>query len=266
MVDAAPDEVGAGRAVRTVSDVEADGVPGRFYADADGLPVLLYAHGGGWVMGDLDTHDGLCREMAAGTGWAVLSVDYRRSPESPFPGPIDDVQTALCWLRGNGVESIAVGGDSAGGQIAAVVAQRQRDLGTPVAAQVLICPALDPVMAYPDLDDYGLHRDEMRFFWDAFLPPGIDRASPGVDPFRASLAGLPPAVVVTAEFDVLRDEGERYAAELLAAGVPVVASRYQGMNHNFVRKLALFDAAPVAVAQIMAALRRLVQVSPLPAK
>jgi acetyl esterase len=127
-----------------------------------------------------------------------------------------------------------------------------------VAAQVLICPALDPAMAYPELDDYGLHRDEMRFFWDAFLPPAVDRSDPDVDPFRADLTGLPPAVVITAEFDVLRDEGERYAAALTAAGVPVVAVRYQGVNHNFVRKLALFDAAHVAVAQIATALARLV--------
>jgi acetyl esterase len=127
-----------------------------------------------------------------------------------------------------------------------------------VAAQVLICPVLDPAMAYPELDDYGLHRDEMRFFWDAFAPAGIDRAHPDVDPFRASLAELPPAIILTAELDVLCDEGERYAAALLAAGVPVIAVRYQGVNHNFVRKLALFDAAHVAVAQIAAGLRRLV--------
>jgi acetyl esterase len=123
---------------------------------------------------------------------------------------------------------------------------------------VLICPALDPASAYPELDDYGLHTDEMRFFWDAFAPAGVDRSSPEVDPFRASLADLPPAIVVTAELDILRDEGERYAAALLAAGVPVISARYQGVNHNFVRKLALFDAAHVAVAQIAAALRRLV--------
>jgi acetyl esterase len=258
MVDAAPGEVGAGPRLRTVTDVDAGGVPARLYADADDLPVLLYAHGGGWVMGDLETHDGLCRHLAAATGWAVLSVDYRRAPESPHPAAIDDVETALTWLRRTGADTVAVAGDSAGAQIAAVLARRRRDLGSPVAAQVLICPALDPASAYPELDDYGLHTDEMRFFWDAFAPAGVDRSSPDVDPFRASLTNLPPAIVVTAELDVLRDEGERYAAALLAAGVPVISVRYQGVNHNFVRKLAIFDAAHVAVAQIASALRRLV--------
>lgn len=260
MVDAAAVEVGAGPRLRTVVDVDADGVAARLYTDgvAAGLPVLLYAHGGGWVMGDLETHDGLCRHLAAASGWAVLSVDYRRAPEAPHPAAIDDLETALAWLRRTGVDTVAVGGDSAGAQLAAVVARRQRDVGSPVAAQVLICPALDPAADYPGLDDYGLHTDEMLFFWDAFVPAGIDRTSPDVDPFRAPLADLPPAVILTAELDVLRDEGERYAAALLSAGVEVIAVRYQGVNHNFVRKLALFDAAHVAVAQIATALRLLV--------
>jgi acetyl esterase len=255
MVDAVPAEVGAGPSLRTVADVDAGGVPARLYTDGDERPALLYAHGGGWVMGDLETHDGLCRHLAAASGWAVLAVDYRRAPEAPHPAAIDDAETALGWLRGRSPAPVAVAGDSAGAQVAAVVARRQRDRGNPLAAQVLICPALDPAMAYPELDDYGLHREEMRFFWDAFAPTGIDRSDPDVDPFRASLNGLPPAVIVTAELDVLRDEGERYAAALMAAGVPVVAARYQGVNHNFVRKLALFDAAHGAVAQIAAALR-----------
>jgi acetyl esterase len=255
MVDAVPAEVGAGPALRTVADVDAGGVPARLYTDGgDDRPTVLYAHGGGWVMGDLETHDGLCRHIAAASGWAVLAVDYRRAPEASHPAAIEDVETALGWLRGRSAAPVAVAGDSAGGQVAAVVARRQRDAGRPLAGQVLICPALDPAMAYPPLDDYGLHRDEMRFFWDAFAPAAVDRSDPDVDPFQARLAGLPPAVIVTAELDVLRDEGERYAAALLAAGIPVVAVRYQGVNHNFVRKLALFDAARVAVAQIAAAL------------
>jgi acetyl esterase/lipase len=255
MVTAAPAEVGAGPDVREVADVDADGIPARLYRDRADAPMMVYAHGGGWVMGDLDTHDGLCRHLANGSGWSVLSVDYRRAPETPFPGPLDDVARALDWARRQ-APAIAVAGDSAGGHLAAVLARRA---GSTVAAQVLICPVLDPAMTYPDLDDYGLHRDEMRFFWDAFAPAGVDRSDPDVDPFRADLAGLPPAIVITAELDVLRDEGERYAAALTAAGVPVVAVRYQGVNHNFVRKLALFDAAHVAVAQIAAGLQRLVR-------
>jgi acetyl esterase len=254
MADATPDEVGSGPGLRSVTDVDAGGVPARLYSDGpDDAPVLLYAHGGGWVMGDLDTHDGLCRQLAAVTGWAVLAVDYRRAPEHRWPAAADDVERALGWLRRQD-RTVAVGGDSAGGHLAAVVARRAGDAGSPVHAQVLICPVLDPEMTYPDLDDYGLHRDEMRFFWDAIVPAGVDRSD--VNPMVADPAGAPSTVVITAEFDVLRDEGERYAARLQAADVPVVCVRYQGMNHNFVRKLALFDAAHVAIAQIASALAR----------
>lgn len=265
MVTAAPAEVGAGPDLDRVTDVAAGGVPARLYQHRTepGGPVLLFAHGGGWVLGDLDTHDGLCRQLAAGTGWAVLAVDYRRAPEFPYPAPVDDVERALGWLRHTGAarygldpDRIAVAGDSAGGHLAAVVARRARDGGAPVAAQVLICPVIDPAMAYPELDGYGLHRDEMRFFWDAVAPPGVDRSHPDVNPLRAPLAGLPPAVILTAELDILRDEAEAYAARLLAAGVPVLCARYLGHPHNFVRKLALFDAAHAAVAQIAAVLRR----------
>ena len=254
MADATPAEVGPGPRLRAVTDTDAGGVPARRYAGGpDDAPVLLYAHGGGWVMGDLDTHDGLCRHLARATGWTVLAVDYRRAPEHPWPAAVDDVERALGSLGGG---PVVLAGDSSGGHLAAVVARRARDAGRPVAGQVLICPVLDPAMTYPDLDDYGLHRDEMRFFWDVFLA-GADRTHPDADPMAADPAGLPPAVVVTAELDVLRDEGERYAARLQAAGVPVVCTRYQGVNHNFVRKLALFDAAHAAVAQIAAALHRL---------
>ena len=255
MVAAAAVEVGDGPSLDHVDDVDAGGVPARFYRDDSDGPVLVYAHGGGWVMGDLETHDGLCRHLARASGWAVLSVDYRLAPEAPFPAAVDDVSTAAGWARRYG--TVALAGDSAGGQLAAVAARRERDAGRPVAAQVLICPVLDPAMAYPDLDDYGLDSDEMRFFWDAFAPAPMDRSHPDLNPFRAAdLSGLPPAAVITAELDVLRDEGERYAAALLAAGVPVVAVRHQGVNHNFVRKLALFDAAHVAVAEIATVLRR----------
>jgi acetyl esterase len=255
MVDAVPAEVGPAPAVRTVENVDAGGVPARLYTDGGDRPTLVYAHGGGWVMGDLETHDGLCRHVAAASGWSVLALDYRRAPESPHPAAIHDAETALAWLRERSGEPVALAGDSAGGQIAAVTARRQRDAGRPVTGLVLICPALDPEMAYPDLDGYGLHRDEMRFFWDAYAPPPVNRNDPDVNPFAGSAAGMPPAVVITAELDVLCDEGERYAAALLAAGVPVIATRYLGVNHNFPRKLAIFDAAHAAVAQIAAALR-----------
>jgi acetyl esterase len=264
MLDALGEEVGAVRAVRLVRDLDADGVPVRLYQDVEAVtPVLLYAHGGGWVLGDLRTHDGLCRLLAAETGWAVLAVDYRRAPEAPFPAAFEDIDTVRGWLRRHGREhgldpaAVAVAGDSAGGLLAAVTARRGRDAGRGFLAQVLICPVTSPAMDYPDLGNDGLQPQEMVQFWDAFAPPGVERHQPDLDPFLADPAGLPPAVVVTAELDILRDEAERYAARLAAAGVPVIATRYQGTLHNFPRKLALTRDAPVAVAQIAAALRAL---------
>ncbi|TYC21853.1 alpha/beta hydrolase [Micromonospora sp. MP36] len=265
MVQATPEEVGSGPVIRSVVTVDAGGVPARLYRDDDhdAMPVVLYAHGGGWVMGSVDTHDGLCRHLAAASGWAVLSVDYRLAPEHPYPAAVDDMARALSWLRGPGAARhgldpgrMAVAGDSVGGHLAAVTARRARDAGIRLAGQILICPVIDPAADYPALDDYGLDREEMRFFWDAFAPPGVDRTQPDLDPLRADLTGLPHAVVITAELDLLSAEAERYAARLLAAGVPVTATRYQGLIHNFPRKLALFDAAHVALAQVAAALNR----------
>ncbi|GIJ51452.1 putative lipase/esterase [Virgisporangium aliadipatigenens] len=264
MRDATAQEVGPGRPVRRVLDLDAAGVPVRLYDDgtADAAPVLLWAHGGGWVLGDLDTHDGLCRSLALETGWAVLAVDYRRAPEHPYPAAIEDLERVRGWLEASGrahgldPERVAVAGDSAGGQLATVVARRARDAGRPVAAQALVCPVVGPATDYPPLDAYGLHRDEMRFFWNAYAPAGVDRDHPDLDPLRADLSGMPPTVIITAELDVLCAEAEEYAARLAAAGVPVVCSRYTGLIHNFPRKLALFDAAPFAIAQIAAALRR----------
>lgn len=247
MADAAPVEMGPGPAVRDVAEVDAGGVPARFYRDIDDAPVLVYAHGGGWVLGDLETHDGLCRRIVHDSGWSVLAVDYRRAPEHPYPAPVDDVERALRWLPPD--RTVAVGGDSAGGHLAVVAA---RHAARPIAAQVLICPALDPAMSYPPLDDYGLHREEMAFFWAAFAPDGLPEQA---DPTRMDLAGMPPALIVAAELDVLVSDAQRYAARLQDAGVPVIASVYQGLNHNFPRKLAIFDAAAIVVAQIGAFLR-----------
>jgi len=214
-------------------------------------------------MGGLATHDPLCRLLADRSGCAVFAVGYRLSPEHPYPAAFDDVERAVGWLRETGASRygldptrLAVAGDSAGGHLTAVTARRARDRGEHYAYQVLACPVIDPEMRYPDLDAYGLDRDEMRFFWDAFAPPGVDRTQPDLDLLRADLTGLPPAVVVTAELDLLSAEGERYAAGLLAAGVPVTAARYQGLIHNFPRKLALFDAAHVVLAQLAAVLHR----------
>jgi acetyl esterase len=265
MVDAVGTEVGVGPRLGAVHDVDAAGVPGRLYVPtgADRPAVVVYLHGGGWVLGDLDTHDGLCRVLADRSGCAVMAIDYRRAPEHPYPGAFEDLERAVDWLRDAGADRygldatrLAIAGDSAGGHLATVGSRRARDRGEPYLYQVLACPVIDPRMRYPDLDRYGLDRDEMRFFWDAFAPADrVDRTHPDLAPLNAELAGLPPALVITAEYDVLRDEGEAYAAALATAGVPTVAVRYPGLNHNFLRKLALFDAAPLALAQAAEALR-----------
>jgi acetyl esterase/lipase len=264
MVDGTAVEVGPGPRLASVTDVDAGGVPCRLYCPErpDRTPVVVYLHGGGWVLGDLTTHDGLCRLIASRSRCAVLALDYRRAPEHPYPAAFDDLDRAVDWLRGTGAarfgldaSRLAIAGDSAGGHLAAVGARRARDRGEPYRYQVLGCPVIDPAQRYPDLDAYGLTSAEMRFFWDSFAPPGrVDRAHPDLSPLNADLAGLPPALVITAEYDILRDEGEAYAAALATAGVPTVAVRYPGVIHNFHRKLALFDAAELAIAQMGAAL------------
>ncbi|HEX8627553.1 MAG TPA: alpha/beta hydrolase, partial [Catenuloplanes sp.] len=190
--------------------------------------------------------------------------DYRLAPEHPFPGAVVDAETAVRWLRREGAAlgvdaaRVAIGGDSAGGHLATVVARRQRDAAQPLDFQVLVYPVIDPMMAsesYAEAGGYGLDRDSMALSWRSFVPEPAQRLSPDVAPMAAPLAGMPPTLVITAEHDVLRDEGEDYAGALLAAGVPVVLVRYQGVNHGFVRKLAIFDAARVAADQIAAAVR-----------
>lgn len=264
MIDATPGDVGRGPDLESVVDFEIDGVPVRLYRpqSSEPLPCILYVHGGGWVTGRIETHDGLLRALAAESGWAVLAVEYRLAPEATFPAQLDDLGTALAWVQSDaaaarGIDSrrIAVGGDSAGANMAVVTARRARDAGRGLAAQLLICPTLDPDAEYPDLDEYGLHRDEMTLFWGAYAPPDVDRATPDINPFLADLAGMPPAVIVTAELDIMHVEGERYGSLLMRAGVPVISARYQGMPHNFVRKLARFDVAHAALAQIATALR-----------
>ncbi|MGH3648490.1 MAG: alpha/beta hydrolase, partial [Micromonosporaceae bacterium] len=223
MRDSVVTEVGAhGVMVPVVRDVDAGGVPCRLYdpRNGHGAPVVVYAHGGGWLMGDLDTHDGLCRRLADRSGCAVLSVAYRLAPEHPWPAAIEDVETAVEWLRSNAAEHgvdagrLAIAGDSAGGHLATVVARRARDAGRGYAYQVLIYPVIDPGMAtesYHVHTGLGLDAEAMRFFWDAFCPAGVDRGQPDVAPLTAELAGLPPTLVITAEYDPLCDEGETYA-------------------------------------------------------
>ncbi|GLW95793.1 alpha/beta hydrolase [Actinokineospora globicatena] len=256
-------EAGPGTPLAAVSYASAGGVPIRLYLPASDspLPVTVYLHGGGWAMGDLDTHDPLCRYLAALSGAAVVAVDYRLAPEHPFPAAIDDVDTAVTWLRrvgseiGLDVSRMAIAGDSAGAHLATVAARRARDRGQPFAAQVLVCPITDHTAELSDVDSPGLLPQGLEFCWDAYAPEGVDRDQPDLAPSTADLVGLPPTLVITAEHDILRASGEAYAQALAEAGVPAVAVCYQGMIHGFFRRLARFDAARQAVAQVAANLR-----------
>jgi acetyl esterase len=264
MEDAVEVETGPALPLPVVADVDAGGVPARLYATKVDAPVFVYVHGGGWCFGSIESVDRFCRRVADRSGCAVLSVGYRLAPEHPFPEPLEDVEAVLAYVRRSGAElgvdpaRIAIGGDSAGGQLAAVIARRQRDAATPLDYQVLIYPVIDPLMAsesYTELADYGLDRTSMGLAWDAFVPDNSQRMSPDVAPLAADLAGLPPTLIITAEYDVLRDEGADYADALLAAGVPVVHTRYMGMNHGFARKIGPVDDARAAADQVAAALK-----------
>jgi acetyl esterase len=257
-------ETGPALPLPVVVDVDADGVPCRLYAAAVNAPILVYAHGGGWCYGSIETVDRFCRRVAQRSGCAVLSVGYRLAPEHVFPAPIEDLETVLGYVRRDGAAlgvdatRLAIGGDSAGGQLATVVARRQRDAAVPLDHQVLIYPVIDPMLAsesYAELGEYGLDRDAMRQAWETYVPDPALRFSPDVAPLAADLAGMPPTLLITAEYDVLRDEGADYADALIAAGVPVVHTRYAGMNHGFARKLVLFDAARAAADQVASSLR-----------
>jgi acetyl esterase len=248
-------------------------IPVRVYrpvgAAADALlPALVFFHGGGWVIGDLETHDVLCRQLTAEAGIEVVAVDYRLAPEAKFPGPVDDAWAATQWVvagaarLGIDPKRIAVGGDSAGGNLAAVVALMARDAGAPsIAFQALLYPVTDvgaETKSYGDFaDGYMLTRDSMRWFVDHYLPSKKDAVDWRVSPLRAkSLAGLPPALIVTAGFDPLRDEGEAYARALRDAGVRVDYICYGGMLHGFVPMGRLLDTGNRAVSHIAASLRQ----------
>jgi len=208
-------------------------------------PVLVWFHGGGWVIGSLDGADYGCRIMTNASGCVVVSVDYRLAPESKFPTAADDCYAVTKWIAENAAElnvdasRLAVGGDSAGGNLATVVALMARESGGPaIRFQALVYPVTDHdfgTKSYSEnADGYLLTKDAMVWFWGHYLNNESDGASLKASPLRApSLAGLPPALVITAEFDPLRDEGEAYAAKLKAAGVNVSAKRYDGQIHGF---------------------------------
>jgi acetyl esterase len=261
-----------GTVTNVVAETDAGAIPVRLYrpkgADAGAaLPTLVYFHGGGWVIGDLETHDVLCRQLTAEAAMMVAAVDYRLAPEHKFPAAADDAWAATRWIVANagrlGVDTrrLAVGGDSAGGNLAAVVALMARDAGAPsIACQVLLYPVTNvgtETQSYLDFaDGYLLTRDSMRWFFDHYLASSDQAADWRVSPLRArSLASVAPALVVTAGFDPLRDEGEAYAQALRAAGVRVDYICYGGMIHGFAPMGRLIDTGNRAVSHVAASLR-----------
>ncbi len=238
--------------------------PGSAIGEAHG--VLVWFHGGGWVIGDIETADSTCRALANRAGCVVVSVDYRLAPEHPSPAALDDCVAALMWTVENfevlGVDAsrVAVGGDSAGGHLAALVCQRVRaDFGPDIDFQLLVYPVTDMTQSHPSIvenaEGYLLTRDSMEWFRHHYLGDG-DRTDPAVSPWHApDLSGLPPALVITAELDPLRDEGEAYAARLQEAGVPTTLMRFDGQIHGFFAMPSLLDDAKVALDAAGAALR-----------
>lgn len=239
----------------------------RVYRPVPGetLPALVYFHGGGWTIGDIDTHDTLCRQLAVGARCVVVSVDYRLAPEHPFPAAVEDCFAATRYVADNAaklkVSGIAVGGDSAGGNLAATVALLARDAGGPrLAFQLLIYPATDQRCASAsherNAQGYLLTRDAIEYFRRAYLPKEQDWTDWRASPLLArSHAGLPPALVTTAGFDPLLDEGRAYAEKLSAAGVRVTYREFADMLHGFVLFGGVVDTANTAVAECCAALR-----------
>ncbi|GAA1294469.1 alpha/beta hydrolase [Saccharothrix xinjiangensis] len=238
-------------------------------ADATGpLPVVLYVHGAGWVFGNNHTHDRLAREIARGAGAAVVFPDYSLSPEARYPVALGENHAAARWVVEHGAEHgldasrIAVAGDSVGGNMAIALTLLAKERGdVPLLGQVLFYPVTDAAFDTPSYHEfaegYFLRRDAMQWFWDQYTTDEAQRAEITASPLRATteeLRDLPPALVITAEADVLRDEGEAYANKLREAGVPVTAVRYQGVIHDFVMLNALREthAAEAAIGQAVA--------------
>jgi acetyl esterase len=247
--------------IARIEDVRVPGprgsIAGRIYAPSQGqaLPTLLYLHGGGWVVGDIESHDSVCRGLALRAGCMVVSLDYSLAPEHRFPAAVEDAWAGLVWLHDNAAtigadpDRLAVGGDSSGGNLAAVLALWARDRGGPrVAAQVLIYPVTDFDLDTPSYraaaTGYGLTRDSMRWYWEQYLADPRDGASPDASPLRAgNFNNLPPALVITCELDPLASEGSAYAAALNAAGVPVEHIHEPDMIHGYIRMAGVIARA-----------------------
>jgi acetyl esterase len=262
--------------LQAVTELELPGPAGtiaaRFYEPPgigiEARPLVVYFHGGGWTIGDLDTHDSCCRFIATNAGATVLSVDYRLAPEHPFPAAVEDALAGFRWAAeqsgrlGADPARIAVAGDSAGANLAAAVALVASEDGGPAPAmQALIYPATDAAGGETPSRElfaagFFLTKADMDWFEDHYLPPGADRSDPRVSVLRApDLAGLAPAYVATAGFDPLRDEGEAYAARLREAGVPVAHRRHPGLIHGFANMTAISREAGAAMLELCGAIR-----------
>ncbi len=250
----------------------AGAIPARYYEPDEinpASPLVMYMHGGGWALGDLDTHDSFCRLVASKSNVRVVAIDYRLAPEHPFPAAIDDCLAATAWVHANAAEigvdpqRLAVGGDSAGGNLAACVAYGAREQGMPLVLQLLVYPVVDADFertSYVDnAEGFLLTSDAMRFYWDLYVPDPGQRTDPLVAPIHAvDLSGLAPALIITAEFDPLRDEAEAYGEALRGAGVDATTKRYAGMIHAFFNMETEAPVAEVAAAaaEAIAALRQ----------
>ncbi|MBK3493839.1 alpha/beta hydrolase [Viridibacillus sp. YIM B01967] len=246
-------------------------VPVRIYTpikSSEALPVFVYYHGGGWVIGNLDTADIPCRQIAAESKSVVVSVDYRLAPESKFPAAIDDSYAVIEWLIDNAEKlnidatRIAVGGDSAGGNIAAVVSLKARNHGVnSIIQQVLLYPVTDYNLntdSYLDFaEGYFLTKETMQWFWNHYLRDESDGENPDVSPLKATdLTNLPPALIITAEYDPLRDEGEAYAKKLQEANIPVQLKRYDGVIHGFFSMAGLLEEGADAIKLVSTTLSK----------
>lgn len=245
-------------------------LPVRLYTPAGSgpFPMLVWFHGGGWVVGDVESADPTARHLAVGAGCVVVSVDYRLAPETKFPGAAEDCYAATRWAVAHAAEihgdaeRLAVGGDSAGGNLAAAVTLMARDQrGPALAFQLLVYPVTHCNYATKSYQAYAeghlLSRASMQWYWDMYLHTPADAQNPYAAPLVASdLSGLPPALVLTAECDPLCDEGAAYAQRLSAAGVPTTYSCYGGMIHGFFGMPAVLDKGKQAVAEASAALRQ----------
>ena len=254
--------------VHEIRDVLAGSIPCRLYrpsAKTD-LGLLVFFHGGGWVIGDLNSHDGVCRSIANKSGHAVLSVDYRLAPEHKFPAAFEDCVAAVKWAHENadalGIDNsrMAVGGDSAGGNLAAAVALAEV---VPLKFQMLIYPAVDMRMESPSISENAnapiLTKSVMSWFVAHYMGSDADRANINASPMLASdeqLKNMPPAIVITAQFDPLRDEGEAYGKRLVENGVSATITRYNGAFHGFFNMITILDDAQSAHAQATTLLKK----------